>query len=85
MCAQGMHITRSDGSRLRAFKPAGWVSNSPYILDQLNKQCNNLNNDHDHDQCHAHSSLENGKASRAAMYPEQFCYSILSIPNLGEA
>ena len=75
MCAQGMYITDSSGERRRVFKPTGWMSNSPFILEELSKQCTNLAENPKH--YHKHADLQNGRAAKAAVYPEQLCFSIL--------
>ena len=74
MCTQGMYIHDDKGEAL-AFKPTGWMSNSPCILEQLNRQCTNLSNNPEH--YHRHADLQCSRASKAAIYPEQLCYSIL--------
>ena len=75
MCTQGMYVSQNDGSNQLAFKPTGWMSNSPFVLEELNKQCTNLKNDPK--QYHKHANLQNGHAAEAAVYPEQLCFSIL--------
>ena len=76
MCAHGMYIEQPAGGDPKlAFKPTGWLSNSPHILSELNKQCSNLRDNPQH--YHEHSSLQQSRAERASVYPEQLCYSIL--------
>jgi hypothetical protein len=69
-----MYIEDRDGSAL-AFKPTGWVSNSDHVLNELGKQCTNLKQNPTH--YHRHADLQHDRAARAAIYPEQLCYSIL--------
>ena len=74
MCAHNMYATDDHGTAL-VFKPTGWASNSPHILNEMNKQCSNIHSNPKH--YHRHANLENGRAAATAIYPEQLCYSIL--------
>ena len=68
-------VIRDPSGTAPVYKPTGWMSNSPYILEELNQQC--INNKLPPDQRHRHASLEHGRARQAQVYPEQLCYSIL--------
>ena len=66
MCSQNMVITDREGPA-KAYKPTGWMSNSIHILNELNRLCTNNGGPHDH----RHANLQNGRAAKAAVYPEK--------------
>ena len=72
MCQHGMWIDTPQGKKL-ALKATGFLTNSPYILENLPKTCTNTGGPGDH----PHASLENGRAAQAAIYPEKLCHAIL--------
>ena len=72
MCRFNMIINDAQGPAL-ACKPTGWMSNSKYILSELNKLCTNSEGNNPH----RHADLQSGRAARAAIYPEKLCLSIL--------
>ena len=73
MCAFGMKSSDSHGDGL-VYKPTGWMSNSPCILQELNKQCTNRLGGEQH----RHVHLVDGRARQAAIYPEQVCTAVLT-------
>ena len=50
------------------FKPQGWMSNSPYVLESLNVQCRRN---------HKHGVLLGGRAAASAIYSASLCKRIL--------
>ena len=75
MCAHGMYGTTAGGEAAPVFKPTGWASNSLHILEHMSKQCSNLIDNPAY--YNKHASLQQSRAARAAIYPEQLCYSSL--------
>ena len=72
MCRQGMQLQTREGM-LPVLKAIGWLTNSPAILVEMAKLCTNDGSCTDH----KHASLQQGRAAKAAVYPEKLCYSIL--------
>ena len=64
MCMQGMCSPKG----LPVRKSTGWLSNAPFVLNELRTRC---------DQAHTHDVLLNGKAKAAAIFPIPLCKSIL--------
>ena len=68
MCQYGMMQKDDDGIEKHVKKPTRWLSNSPYILNELDKRCEGL---------HDHVQLLGGKAKAAQVYPDMLCAAIL--------
>ena len=73
MCPFDMRVL-FEGSQKLVFKPTTWMSNSPCILKELNKQCTNTG---DPLTDHKHADLKGGRAHYAQIYPEKLCLAIL--------
>ncbi len=72
MCVYGMKSRDSEGEGLDK-KPAGWVSNSPYIAKAASAVCSNRPNA----VTHRHVHLVSGRANVAEVYPPKLCTAIL--------
>ena len=68
MCQYGMMQKDDDGIEKHVKKPTRWLSNSPYVLNELDKRCEGL---------HDHVQLLGGKAKAAQVYPVMLCAAIL--------
>jgi hypothetical protein len=68
MCQYGMMQLDDDGIERHVKKPTRWLSNSPFILNELDKRCAGD---------HHHVQLLGGKAKAAQVYPKRLCSAIL--------
>ncbi len=68
LCQYGMAIIDESGASVPIMKPTRWLSSSIQMLRRLGSTCQNE---------HKHGSLLNGKAARAAIYPQKLCVEIL--------
>ncbi len=68
MCQFGMTTKGADGVERPAMKPTKWATTSDEIAWRLGKRCNKK---------HQHGSLLDGKAAKAAEYPDKLCVEIL--------
>ncbi len=73
MCAYGMKSTDEKGEGL-VKKPTGWMTNSPYIAEQVSALCSNRWKG----QMHRHVHLISGRAKAAEVYPPKLCKAILT-------
>ena len=65
-------ISRQNGEGL-VKKPTGWLTNSPYISEQVSKLCSNRWKAAKH----RHVHLVSGRAKAAEVYPPKLCIAIL--------
>ncbi len=72
LCAYGMKSTDDQGEGL-VKKPTGWMTNSPYIAEQVSALCSNRWKG----QMHRHVRLISGRAKAAKVYPPKLCKAIL--------
>ena len=71
MCAYGMKSTDEKGEGL-VKKPTGWLTNSPYIAEQVSALCSNRWKG----RLHRHVHLISGRAKAAEVYPLKLCKAI---------
>ena len=68
-CTMGLITTPSrEGGPTRAMKLTGFMTNSECVAEELNLQC---------DGSHEHQPLTQGRAKKAAEYPEELCEAIV--------
>ena len=68
MCMYGLTtLNASRTGQAPAKKPTRFLSNSKFILDELNTRC---------DKSHSHEPLMGGRASKAQEYTYELCRSI---------
>ena len=67
-CMFGLLTHDGHGGMLPAKKPTRWMSNSPWMLSELNVNC---------DGSHQHQHLMSGRAAAAAFYPPQLLRAII--------
>ena len=73
MCRFGMTLRDQAGEGL-VLKPTSFMTNSPCVAKELNKQCYNIGAPES--QKHRHVRLQNGRPAKAAIYPEALCKAI---------
>ena len=67
-CMFGLMTADGHGGTLPAKKPTRWMSNSPWMLKELDIKCDGL---------HQHQNLMGGRAAAAAFYPPQLLRAII--------
>ena len=64
MCACGMYQDTEEGRKL-VMKPTGFMTNAKVLGEEPSKRCNGE---------HSHVTLVNGRAKKAQVYPDEFCF-----------
>ena len=67
-CMLGLRTWSAEGEQVRAKKPTRFMTNSECIAKNLECRCDKL---------HDHQPLTQGRAKKAAEYPEEMCEAIV--------
>ena len=70
-CQYGL-VTTQNGLTMLARKSTGFMTNSPCIVNQMDKQCPNKSGW----QIHKHIALEGNRTKQAQVYPKELCQAI---------